>query len=49
MYLLNDANVAIVTGEAFGDTHCIRISYATSNELLKTAMTRMKVALEKLE
>lgn len=49
MYLLNDANVAIVTGEAFGDSHCIRISYATSKELLKTAMTRMKVALEKLE
>lgn len=48
MYLLNSANVAIVTGEAFGDNNCIRISYATSTELLKTAMTRLKIALEKL-
>jgi aspartate aminotransferase len=48
MYLLNDANVAIVTGEAFGDNNCIRISYATSTELLKSAMTRIKSALEKL-
>lgn len=48
MYLLNYAHVAIVTGEAFGDSNCIRISYAASEETLKEAMKRIRVALEKL-
>ena len=48
MYLLNEANVALVTGEAFGDENCIRISYAASEETLTEAMRRVKVALEKL-
>ena len=34
MYLLEHANVALVTGEAFGDSNCIRISYAASEETL---------------
>lgn len=48
MYLLNEANVALVTGEAFGDKDCIRISYAASEETLTEAMRRIKTALEKL-
>ncbi|MCH2225280.1 MAG: pyridoxal phosphate-dependent aminotransferase [Crocinitomicaceae bacterium] len=48
MYLLNEANVALVTGEAFGDKDCIRISYAASEETLTEAMNRIKIALEKL-
>jgi aspartate aminotransferase len=48
MYLLYEANVALVPGAAFGDDNCIRFSYATSNELLIEAMNRIKNALEKL-
>ncbi len=48
MYLLNEALVAIVTGEAFGDKNCIRISYEASEETLIDAMNRIKIALEKL-
>ena len=48
MYLLIEALVAIVTGEAFGDKNCIRISYAASEETLIDAMNRIKIALEKL-
>lgn len=49
MYLLNEANVALVTGEAFGDPNCIRISYAASAETLTEAMSRVKNSLEKLK
>ncbi len=45
MYLLSEANVATVTGEAFGNPDCLRISYATSEELLTKAFTRIKEAL----
>jgi aspartate aminotransferase len=45
MYLLSQANVATVTGEAFGNPDCIRFSYATSEELLTEAMRRIKEAL----
>lgn len=48
MYLLNDAHVATVSGSAFGSEECIRLSFATSSELLKEAFRRMKVSLEKL-
>jgi aspartate aminotransferase len=48
MYLLSDALVALVSGEAFGDPNCIRISYAASEETLTEAMRRIKVSLEKL-
>ena len=48
MFLLNEANVSVVTGSAFGDKNCIRLSYATSDDKLKEAMHRMKVTLEKL-
>jgi aspartate aminotransferase len=45
MYLLSEANVATVTGEAFGNPNCIRFSYATSEELLTEAMRRIKEVL----
>lgn len=45
MYLLAEANVATVTGDAFGNPDCIRFSYATSEELLKEALRRIKEVL----
>ncbi len=45
MYLLAEANVATVTGDAFGNGNCIRFSYATSEELLTEAMRRIKEVL----
>jgi aspartate aminotransferase len=45
MYLLGEANVATVTGDAFGNPNCIRISYATSEEILTEAMKRIKESL----
>jgi len=49
MYLLNKAHVALVPGEAFGDPYCIRVSYATSNDLLIEAVGRIKRALAALK
>lgn len=48
LYLLDEALVALVSGDAFGDENCIRISYAASEETLTEAMKRIKIALEKL-
>ena len=48
MYLLNEANVATVTGEAFGSPNCMRISYAAADEILVEAVSRIKTALEQL-
>ncbi|MES2588211.1 MAG: pyridoxal phosphate-dependent aminotransferase [Bacteroidota bacterium] len=48
LFLLSEALVALVTGDAFGDANCIRISYAASEETLTKAMNRMKDALAKL-
>lgn len=45
MYLLEVANVATVTGEAFGNPNCIRISYAASESDIEKAMERIKKAL----
>ncbi len=45
MYLLENANVATVTGEAFGNPNCIRISYAASESELREAAARIKAAL----
>ena len=45
LYLLEKAGVATVTGEAFGDSNCIRISYAASEESLKGAIRRISEAL----
>ena len=49
MYILNDANVALVDGEAFGSPNCVRISYAASEENLIEAVKRMKKSLAKLQ
>jgi len=45
MYLLEHANVATVTGDAFGNPDCIRFSYATSEDILTEALKRIKEAL----
>ncbi|MDV6169078.1 pyridoxal phosphate-dependent aminotransferase [Flavobacterium sp. DG1-102-2] len=45
MYLLEYANVATVTGDAFGNPDCIRFSYATSEDILTEALRRIKEAL----
>ncbi|KOM39664.1 hypothetical protein LR48_Vigan03g304600 [Vigna angularis] len=44
-YLLEKGLVALVPGSAFGDDTCIRISYAESLTVLKTAVERIKKAL----
>lgn len=49
LFLLEDAKVALVTGEAFGDPDCVRISYATSEAELTEAMNRIKTSLSKLK
>lgn len=45
MFLLENANVATVTGDAFGNGDSIRISYAASEEEIKEAISRIKKAL----
>lgn len=45
MYLLEHANVATVTGDAFGNPDCLRLSYATSEEQLTEAIRRIKAAV----
>lgn len=45
MYLLEHANVATVTGEAFGNSNCIRISYAASSDQITEAIKRIKEAV----
>jgi len=48
LYLLEEAHVSVVTGEAFGDPNCIRLSYAASEEQLRKAIKQLKEALLKL-
>ncbi len=45
MFILEHANVATVTGDAFGNGDCIRISYAASEDEIKEAIARIKKAL----
>jgi aspartate aminotransferase len=45
LYLLEEALVATVTGEAFGNPNCIRISYAASQDQIIEAVQRIKNAL----
>ena len=45
LYLLEEAHVATVTGEAFGNKNCIRLSYATSEQDLREALRRIKEAI----
>lgn len=48
LYMLQTQHVAVVTGDAFGDANCIRISYAASEPVLREAIARIKRALELL-
>lgn len=43
--LLEEAGVAVVPGEAFGDDRCIRLSYATSDDILHEALVKMEKVL----
>jgi len=49
LYLLEEAHVALVAGDAFGSPECIRISYATSIDNIKEAVIRIKNSLKKLK
>jgi len=48
MYLLNKAHVSTVTGSAFGEPNCIRISFANSMENIEKGFQKIKEALLKL-
>jgi aspartate aminotransferase len=45
MFLLEKAHVSLVTGDAFGEPNCIRLSYAASEKDLRQAMERIKTTL----
>ncbi len=49
LYLLEKAHVATVAGDAFGSPECLRLSYATSEELMLEALKRIKKALAELK
>jgi aspartate aminotransferase len=49
MFLLEKANVSTVSGSAFGDEKCIRLSYAASEKDLREAVKRMKDSLGSLK
>ena len=49
MYLLNDSHVSTVTGSAFGQPHCIRISFANSMENIEEGFKRIRTGMEKLK
>ena len=46
IYLLEEAHVATVTGEAFGNEDCIRISYAASEKNIREAIKRISKSLQ---
>ncbi len=48
MYILNEAQVSTVPGDAFGEENCIRISFAAADEKLIEAFDRIKNVLSKL-
>ena len=48
LYLLGSAHVSTVSGVAFGNDNCIRLSYATSEENLREAARRISLALSDL-
>ncbi|MEP7197233.1 MAG: pyridoxal phosphate-dependent aminotransferase [Saprospiraceae bacterium] len=49
IYLLNEAHVALVAGDAFGAPECLRISYSLSEERIIEAVRRIKIALDQLQ
>jgi aspartate aminotransferase len=48
LYLLEVGHVATVAGDAFGDPECFRMSYATSDDNIREAMSRIKSAVARL-
>jgi aspartate aminotransferase len=48
LYLLDKAHVALVPGEAFGAPDCLRISYATSTDMIEEAVKRIAIACNHL-
>lgn len=48
IYLLEVGHVATVAGDAFGDPECFRMSYATSDDTIREAMSRIKSAVARL-
>jgi len=48
MYFLNEAHVAVVSGDSFGDDNCFRFSYACSEKDIREAIARIKKALDTL-
>jgi aspartate aminotransferase len=48
LYFLENAHVATVSGSAFGAPKCIRLSYATSEEQIIEAVSRIKQAVSQL-
>ena len=49
LYLLEVGRVATVAGDAFGDPECFRMSYATSDDNIRKAMSRIKEAVARLK
>lgn len=49
MFLIKEGGLSLVSGSAFGDPNCIRISYATNEAILIEAMHRLKTTLSKLQ
>lgn len=47
-FIMNSAHVGLVSGTAFGDSNCFRLSYAASEAQLREAIQRMKRALQRL-
>jgi aspartate aminotransferase len=48
MYMLNTAHVSSVTGSAFGEPDCIRLSFANSIENIEKGFAKLKMALQSL-
>jgi aspartate aminotransferase len=48
MYLLNTAHVSVVTGKAFGNTNCLRMSFATNTKNIELGFAKIKAALASL-
>ncbi len=49
MYLLNKAHVSTVTGRAFGEPNCIRLSFANSMDKIEGGLKRITEAMAKLK
>ena len=48
MYLLNTSHISLVTGKAFGEPKCLRISFANSMKNIEEGLKRIKDGLAKL-